>query len=381
MGRTIFVHGIFGWGEADPLWKVLPCWGMASGDLMAYLRKEGFDVAAASVGPISGAWDRACELYAQLTGTRTDYGAAHAERYGHERFGRTYEHAMAPDWSESHPLDFVGHSFGGTTIRLLAHLLSEGAPEEKEASPEDVSPLFTGGKGGWVKHVLCMSTPHNGSTLFEAWPFYTNLIEWIGVTASKTMGIADLSGIYDFKLEQFGFQKGDNESLREAIKRVSGLKLPENDWARDDLKVDHAAELNEKIRMVPGVTYISVPGRRTRTAKNGEERPVLAMTAPLQPVALAMGRFIDQKTEGGVVIGPQWAANDGLVNTYSARCPFGEASVRCTINGIPRPGVWNVLPAVKLDHLEIQGGANPFLRDKLRVLYKGLLELMARERT
>ena len=98
-------------------------------------------------------------------------------------------------------------------------------------------------------------------------------------------------------------------------------------------------------------------------------------------IALAMGRFIDQKTEGGVVIGPQWAANDGLVNTYSARCPFGEASVRCTINGIPRPGVWNVLPAVKLDHLEIQGGVNPFLRDKLRVLYKGLLELMARERT
>ena len=379
MGRIIFVHGIFGWGEADPLWKVLPCWGMATGDLMAYLRKEGYDVAAASVGPISGAWDRACELYAQLTGTRTDYGAAHAARFGHARFGRTYENALAPDWSESRPIDLVGHSFGGTTIRLLAHLLAEGAAEEQEASPEDVSPLFTGGKGGWVKHILCISTPHNGSTLFEAWPLYTNLIEWIGITASKAMGIADLSGIYDFKLEQFGFQKGENERLRDAIRRVSSLKFPENDWARDDLRVDHAAVLNGQIRMVPGVTYISVPGKRTRAAKNGEERPVLAMTTPLQPVSRAMGRFIDQKTAGGIVIGPQWAANDGLVNTYSARCPFGDPSVRCTIQSRPKPDVWNVLPAVKLDHLEVQGGANPFLRRKLRSLYKELMEMIYKD--
>ena len=379
MGKTVFVHGIFGWGEADPLWKVLPCWGMAAGDLMAYLREEGYDVAAASVGPISGVWDRACELYAQLTGTRTDYGAAHAARFGHARFGRTYEKPLAPGWSEADPLDLVGHSFGGTTIRLLAHLLSEGAAEEREASPEDVSPLFAGGKGAWIRTIVCMSTPHNGSTFFEAWPSCTNFIEWVGVTASKVVGIADLSGIYDFKLEQFGFLKGENERLRDTIRRVSALKLPENDWARDDLQVDRAAELNKEIRMVPGVTYISVPGRRTRTAKNGEERPLLVMTAALQPVALAMGRFINKTTAGGIRIGPEWAANDGLVNTFSARCPIGDPSVRCTIQSTPKPGVWNVLPAVKLDHMEVQGGANPFLRDKLRILYKGLLEMMGRE--
>jgi len=32
---------------------------------------------AASVAPNGSAWDRACELYAQLSGTRVDYGKAH----------------------------------------------------------------------------------------------------------------------------------------------------------------------------------------------------------------------------------------------------------------------------------------------------------------
>lgn len=380
MHKTIFVHGIFGWGEEDPLWKVLPNWGMATGDLMAYLRKEGYDVLAASVGPISGAWDRACELYAQLSGTRVDYGAAHAARYGHARFGKTYEKALAPLWSESHPIDLIGHSFGGTTIRLLAHLLEEGAEEERAASPEDVSPLFTGGKASCIRTVCCVATPHNGSSLFEAGPGYASLIEWTGVSASKVMGIADLKGIYDFKLEQFGCVKGEREKLSEAIKRVAALKLPENDWAKDDLRVDRAMELNRVIRMVPGVRYISVPGKRTKKkARSEEEVPEFTMTAALQPTARAMGRYIHKKTAGGTIFSPQWAANDGLVNTISARCPSEDPFKNIQMGGTMQPGVWNVLPVQNLDHLETQGGANPFLRAKFRRLYKELMEMIAKE--
>ena len=43
---------------------------------MAFLREKGYDCHAASVSPTGSAWDRACELYAQLAGKRTDYGAA-----------------------------------------------------------------------------------------------------------------------------------------------------------------------------------------------------------------------------------------------------------------------------------------------------------------
>ena len=47
---------------------------MRGGDLIAFLRKKGFDCYAASVAPYGSAWDRACELYAQLSGTEVDYG-------------------------------------------------------------------------------------------------------------------------------------------------------------------------------------------------------------------------------------------------------------------------------------------------------------------
>ncbi len=381
MIRTVFVHGIFGWGEEDFLWKVVPNWGMACGDLMAYLRKEGYDVASASVGPISGAWDRACELYAQLTGTQVDYGAAHAARFGHARFGRIYEKAIAPDWSPENPLHLVGHSFGGTTVRLLAHLLHEGAPEEREASGEETSPLFTGGKDGWVRTVCCISTPHNGSSLFEAWPGYASLIEWIGLSASKVMGISELKGIYDFKLEQFGFLKGEEEKLSEAIRRVLKQKLPENDWARDDLKADRAAELNREIRMAPGVRYISVPGKKTKKKMHSDEEvPQFTMTAALKPTARAMGKHIHKKTAGGIVFGPQWAPNDGLVNTISARCPSEDPSRELRMGGTPEADVWNVLPVQNLDHLEAQGGTNPFLRPKIRLFYKELMEMIVQEK-
>ena len=68
----IFVHGLSGWGGYDSMYQRMPYWGMRGGALMTFLRKEGFDCCAASVSPTGSAWDRACELYAQLAGTRVD---------------------------------------------------------------------------------------------------------------------------------------------------------------------------------------------------------------------------------------------------------------------------------------------------------------------
>ena len=80
----VFVHGLSGWGSYDDVYKLMPYWGMFGGDLMEYLNNRGFHTYAASVGPTDSAWDRACELYAQLTGTVTDYGVAHSERCKHD---------------------------------------------------------------------------------------------------------------------------------------------------------------------------------------------------------------------------------------------------------------------------------------------------------
>ena len=66
---TIYVHGLMGWGQRAGINAVIPYWGMTTGSLTSYLNSLGYETYSATVGPISSAWDRACELYAQLTGT------------------------------------------------------------------------------------------------------------------------------------------------------------------------------------------------------------------------------------------------------------------------------------------------------------------------
>ena len=90
----IFIHGMMGWGEDLKVYKLLPYWGVMCGNYTKMLRESGTEAYAPSVGPLSSAWDRACELYAQLVGGTVDYGAAHAPKYHHERFGRTYDQPL-----------------------------------------------------------------------------------------------------------------------------------------------------------------------------------------------------------------------------------------------------------------------------------------------
>ena len=70
--RFVFVHGLSGWGSYDDRYKLMPYWGMFGGDLIRYLNEQGYPSYAASVAPEGSAWDRACELYAQLTGSVVD---------------------------------------------------------------------------------------------------------------------------------------------------------------------------------------------------------------------------------------------------------------------------------------------------------------------
>ena len=65
----IFVHGMCGWGETSPQEKTSPYWGtQPENNVITYLRAQGYTVYNPPVGGYSSAWDRACELYAQLTG-------------------------------------------------------------------------------------------------------------------------------------------------------------------------------------------------------------------------------------------------------------------------------------------------------------------------
>ena len=149
---VVFVHGLLGWGQRDKIYRIMPYWGMTTGSLTDYLSAKGYETYAASVGPLSSAWDRACELYAQLAGTRTDYGVKHAQDFGHERYGIDYEQPLFDGWGTKRAVNLVGHSFGGATIRLFLDILADGSAEEQAAAKAagvEPSPFFLGGKGDW----------------------------------------------------------------------------------------------------------------------------------------------------------------------------------------------------------------------------------------
>ena len=123
----------------------MPYWGMTTGSLTDYLSAKGYETYAASVGPLSSAWDRACELYAQLAGTRTDYGVKHAQDFGHERYAiDVLSSRLFDGWGTKRAVNLVGHSFGGATIRLFLDILADGSAQEQAAAKADgteVSPF------------------------------------------------------------------------------------------------------------------------------------------------------------------------------------------------------------------------------------------------
>ena len=359
---SVFVHGLLGWGGNDALNRIVPYWGLASGDVLRFLNEGGYECCAASVGPISSAWDRACELYAQLTGTTVDYGAAHARRFGHDRFGVTYPEPLVPGWGADRKINLIGHSFGAATSRLLLELLANGCAEEVQEAKRigaEPSPLFTGGKAGGVHSITALAAPHNGSTFTAAQPDATSALADVVSTAAMALGISAFKGVYDFQLDQFGIVRDPEETLTEAVLRMLVTRrLPRGDNAFDDLSVDGALALNARIAMQPGVYYFSEPGCRTvQSLVSYDHKPGLGMTPLLRPFASAMGRYYGAVTPGGVPMDRTWLPNDGLVNTISARCPQGTSCRDVTDDTASfAPGVWNVLPTRQLDHLAMIGG-------------------------
>ena len=364
---TVYVHGLMGWGEHDQIYSAVPYWGLST-DLMPYMTSKGYESYAASVGPLSSAWDRACELYAQLTGTTVDYGAAHAAEYGHARYGATYDKPLFEGWSASKKINLVGHSFGGATIRLFLDILADGSAEEQaaaKAAGTEVSPFFEGGKADWVYSLTTLAAPHNGTTFLECCDNMAQFAAETSTAMAKLLGISDFKGVYDFQLEQFGFYRKDGETVLEALDRVLHSDfLSHNDNVFRDLTIDRALELNDDIEIQPNVYYFSYAGDKTRqSSATGERTSAVDMTPLFVPFANRMCSYYDQTTAGGFRIDKTWAPNDGLVNTVSALYPTDSAGRCLTESGQTgyiqqdgysnvsyQPGVWNVMPVRHYDH-------------------------------
>lgn len=199
----ILVHGLAGWGRDEAFG--FKYWGGLK-DLEKMLNNKGYRTFTATVGPVSSNWDRAVELYYYIKGGTVDYGAAHAARHGHSRYGKTFK-GLYPEWDEEHPVHLVGHSMGGLTIRALTDLLKDGSKEEIEyhqQHPElgEVSPLFRGGQD-LVHSVTTIATPHDGSTFADDESKMAQFIKEFVLHAAALSGKSTNSFVYDFKLDQW----------------------------------------------------------------------------------------------------------------------------------------------------------------------------------
>ncbi|MCR4950310.1 MAG: hypothetical protein K6A40_03180 [Solobacterium sp.] len=350
--QYIFVHGLSGWGSYDDQYKKMPYWGMRGGDLIAYLRNHGFDCYAASVAPTGSAWDRACELYAQLAGTRVDYGEAHSVKYGHERWGKDFTGIpLIPDWSRDSRIVLLGHSFGGATIRLFSQLLADG--NEMERRSQDVSPFFTGGMADRIHNIVTLASPMNGTTAYDMFhdPGFdpdTVKVSLLnkGLTRLMAMGT-----------------KPDKDGR------------DQTDYADFDMHLDNAAEMNRRIPTLPHVYYFSVPCSLTVKQSDGTYVPEKGMEPLFVQRSAQMGAYAGT-TAGGIIVDESWRDNDGLVNTISAAVPSGAPS-KPLDRALIEKGIWNVFPVQRADHMWMQGGL--MKHHDIREFYLDLLKLIPRE--
>ena len=379
----VFVHGLNGWGGAEGINGVVPYWGATTGDLMSYLQSEGYECYSASVGPLSSAWDRACELYAQLIGSTVDYGVVHSAEHNHKRFGRTYYSALVPDWGEldddgkTEQIHLIGHSFGGTTVRMLIHLLTYGSPEEMAGTdPEDISGLFTGGKGDWVKSVTTICTPHNSASVYyplKALGLY-EVVQNFSFLYAGIMGRSFFNGrLVDFHLEQFGLtnvlngQKADG--LIEAMIRVQQNL---DDTCIYDLTPEGTVSVNDELEINDNIYYFSYAFSTTNEFL-GIQVPDIKTNPVIFLTALAMGCFKGEDPVTGVVYDGEWLANDALVNTESAKYPLDEPHKDFDADNVEK-GMWNVMPVYEGDHGTAIGLFAD--KDKTQSFYLNLCEML-----
>ena len=327
----IFVHGMGGWAPGNRFYDLSPYWGgglwINDTDLIKILNEKGIEAYAPAVGPLSSAWDRTCELYAQLMGTVVDYGEAHSKAHGHDRYGFSYEGKaiMGEPWNMKDKINLVGHSFGGETVRLFTSLMAFGCEEELAVTGENTSELFKGGHDS-VHSCITLSSPHNGSQVanYLVDPQFTMLL-----LATAINAIGGIFGnnflVFSFQLSQFGLTPAQDESR--ALPDFEGIYnfYKYNDNVGYDLTLRGARELNEKIKLAPDTYYYSYSTCTTKEGTFGIRYSDSSLN-PIFYISSAMLALTTGATIDGIKIEGDWTLNDGIVPLASALYPDTDAA-------------------------------------------------------
>jgi triacylglycerol lipase len=335
--NIVFVHGLFGWGPGEL--GGLRYWG----DALAQFAPR-FAVHEAKCGALSSFHDRACELFAQIAGTRVDYGDAHSREADHARFSRTYAGRgilPVPGWSKDDPVILIGHSAGAQTCMQLQQLLAD-----------DFWGLGT--SADWVEAIVSVSGVINGSLLtykFGCDKSTGRLKRIPSVLIGEALDLlSTLSNLapnfFDLYLDQW---VGDPAQRRaDLLKRLDeSVFLEGKDNLAYDLSLQGCLDANRKFKTEDSSYYLSIVTRATHQESflnlpqmKKKQRPDPSIIFFLKSGAKYQGYEIDFASppiEGwgsGDLAISKWRENDGAVSCISQQYPLAAPPERVGGEGI-----------------------------------------------
>ncbi len=351
----VFVHGLLGWGSRKL--AGIPYFGMAGLAVflarLATLNARRPRALFPSVGPISSNHDRACELFYQLKGGDVHYGPAHAAEHLHAETIQGWAKGarpLFPQWDAAHPVHFVGQAQGASTVRLLQHLLAQ---RDFFVNRETGKPYPT--SAGWIRSITTLSAVHNGTATAYIVGCSTNTgligrhstAEYLVRSLLACAGDRSLPGFlqrrfFDLELGHWRdlsqFQRGkDNAAYDLSLHGAQDLAFID-----DHPSTHYFSFITSKTKPLAGSNY-QVPANGMNLAFRYIAEELGCFTGPLAGLKYPVEDF------------QPWWQNDGLVPVYSQDVPrWGKPRrvERPAPDGPFRPGIWNIMDTLDMDHME-----------------------------